>query len=494
MRVETASTGPAAHAASEPSYLSITLVGCCLVVATMTSLGAPLVPSVADAMHVSLSTAQWILTAALLTGGLSTPVLGHLADGPHQRAVVLSTLTVLLCGSVLALVAPTFVVLVIARALQGCGFGIVPVTMAIARRHQAAPHAVRTVATLSVTTAVGVGLGYPMAGLLDTVFGYRSAFCLGVAVVCVALAVAWRRLPSSSVGNAVLDAWSSGLMCISLSGVILVLSEGENWGWSSPLTLVIGLLSLVLMVVWIGRELRLSDPLVQLQLIRHRAVLTADVSTFLVSAAMYLYLPVAIDIVQSPPRNGVGLGQSVVVSGLMLLPMSAVTVVSSMAMSRIARIVGQRALVPVGSLAFAAAMTLLALQQDRLWDAFISMSLLGLGCGLTFAAMPRMITSAVSPAVTGHAMALYQVLRGVGMAVGSAVCGVLLAVWTDEASPLPSVAGYRASLLAGAALCLATAVVSWVLPRATQLRPNKVTADPLDESALIEAAELGRIT
>jgi MFS family permease len=312
--------------------------------------------------------------------------------------------------------------------------------------------------------------------------------------VCIALAVAWRRLPSSSIGKAVLDPWSATLMCVSLSGVILVLSEGENWGWASPATLVIGLFSLALVVVWLARELRLPEPLVQLNLIRHRAVLTADVSTFLVSAAMYLYLPVAIDIVQSPPRDGVGLGQSVLVSGLMLLPMSAVTVVSSMAMAHIARVVGQRAIVPIGSLAFTAAMTFFAFQHDHLWDAFISMSLLGLGCGLTFAAMPRMITSAVSPAVTGHAMALYQVLRGVGMAVGSAVCAVLLAVWTDAGSGLPSVAGYRASLLAGAALCLATAFVSWVLPRGTQLRPSKISIDPLDESALIEAAELGRMT
>ena len=134
----------------------------------MTSLGAPLLPSIADAMHVSLATAQWILTAALLAGGLATPIMGHLADGPRQRSVVLTTLVILIAGSVLAVFAPTFAILVLARGLQGVGFGVVPVTMAIARRHQSAPVAARTVATLSVTTAVGVGLGYPLSGLLDS--------------------------------------------------------------------------------------------------------------------------------------------------------------------------------------------------------------------------------------------------------------------------------------------------------------------------------------
>jgi MFS family permease len=102
----------------------------------MTSLGAPLLPSIADATHVSLATAQWILTAALLAGGLATPIMGHLADGPRQRTVVLTTLVILIAGSVLAVFAPTFAILVLARGLQGVGFGVVPVTMAIARRHQ----------------------------------------------------------------------------------------------------------------------------------------------------------------------------------------------------------------------------------------------------------------------------------------------------------------------------------------------------------------------
>jgi MFS family permease len=69
-------------------------------VALMSSLGAPLIPTIAAADHVSLPAAQWLLTAALLAGALVTPVMGRLADRPHQRQAVLIALAVVVLGSV----------------------------------------------------------------------------------------------------------------------------------------------------------------------------------------------------------------------------------------------------------------------------------------------------------------------------------------------------------------------------------------------------------
>ena len=455
--------------------LTATLVLTCLVVATMTSLGTPLLPSIATATHVALGTAQWILTAALLAGGLATPIMGHLADGPHQRRVVLTTLVVVLLGSLLAVGAPSFGWLVAARALQGSGFGIVPVTMAVARRHQEPGQAARTVATLSVTTAVGVGLGYPMSGLLDTEYGYRSAFWLGVVVAAAALACAWRWLPRADGSGppARLDKWSTGLMCVSLSGALLTLSDGQQWGWTSPVVLIAGPVSIVLAVVWVRRELRLADPLVDFRIAANRLVLTADISTLLVSAAMYLYMPILVDIVQARPDDGVGLGQSVLMSGLVLLPMSACTLAASMSTSRLPARVGRAVLMPAGCLIFAVAMVFFAFAHTRIWEAFASMALLGVGVGLTFSAMPRMIVGVVAPSATGHALGLYQVLRGIGMASGSALCGMLIAAYTPAGVTLPTVGGYRASLLAGAVLCVLTALVA-----ATAVRGPRAETKP----------------
>src|ERR1700683_3429219 len=86
--------------------------------AVVSSLGAPLIPTLSRTNGVSLSTGEWILTITLLPGALATPVMGRLADGPRQRAVMLTGLGTVVAGCVLAAVSNGFVVLIIGRAMQ----------------------------------------------------------------------------------------------------------------------------------------------------------------------------------------------------------------------------------------------------------------------------------------------------------------------------------------------------------------------------------------
>jgi predicted MFS family arabinose efflux permease len=339
---------------------------------------------------------------------------------------------------------------------------------------------------------VGVGLGYPLSGLLDSEFGYRAAFWLGVGVATAALIMAIRYLPRGGgyvEGSGGLDVWSAVLMCVSLSGLLLVASDGQQLGWTSPAVLAGGPISLLLGAAWIRRELRSAEPLVDFRVAAHRSVLTADISTLLVSASMYLYLPIVIDIVQTPPDHGVGLGESVLVAGFVLVPMSACTLATSMSFSRLAGLIGQHLMLPVGCLVFATTMVFFTFAHDALWQAFVSMALLGVGCGLSWAAMPRMIVSTVAPSQTGHAMGLYQLLRGIGMALGSALAGVLLGAFTPAGAALPTVGGYQTALLTGAALCVTTAIVSYVLPGATL--PWRTRAE---EAVIVPAADLGGLS
>ncbi|MGW7246871.1 MFS transporter [Streptomyces decoyicus] len=97
-----------------------------LVVAVVGSLGAPLITSVAGEFGVSLATAQWTLTAPLLVGAIATPVLGRLGAGPRRRQVILATLAIVVAGSLLAVVPPSFGWLLAGRVAQGAGLGLTP--------------------------------------------------------------------------------------------------------------------------------------------------------------------------------------------------------------------------------------------------------------------------------------------------------------------------------------------------------------------------------
>jgi predicted MFS family arabinose efflux permease len=99
-----------------PSLLAIGLV-----VSIISSLGAPLIPTIAVDLHSSLSAAQWSLTATLLVGAVASPVVGRLGDGPRRRTVLLTCLTIVCLGGALAALAGSLWVLVTGRAPQGLG-------------------------------------------------------------------------------------------------------------------------------------------------------------------------------------------------------------------------------------------------------------------------------------------------------------------------------------------------------------------------------------
>src|SRR6202789_3804925 len=152
---------------SRPRRLLVpTLVLSGSLMSVVSSLGANLVPTLSRADGESLSTGEWILTITLLTGALATPVMGRLADGPRQRTVILVALSSVVVGCVVSAVSDGFTVLIIGRALQGVGLGLLPVAMAIARRNLPPESAGRTIATLSIAPAIGVALASPVPGLI----------------------------------------------------------------------------------------------------------------------------------------------------------------------------------------------------------------------------------------------------------------------------------------------------------------------------------------
>jgi MFS family permease len=472
--------------------LAPVLVFTTMVAAVISSLGAPLIPSISTDLHVPLSSAQWSLTAALLCGAVSAPIMGRLGDGPRRRETLLGGLAAVTLGGVIAAVAPSLGVLVAGRSLQGVGLGLVPLTMAAARDHLPRERVPSTIALLSVCAAAGVGAGYPISGLIADGLGLHAAFWFGALVSALALLCVFLVVPSSrSRPAAALDVTGAVLLAIGLIALLLAIAEGTAWGWTSPAVLGLLVLALVVLGGWIVQQLRTSAPLVELRLLRHPAVLTGDGCAIVLGVAMYMYLSGVTEYVQTPSAAGYGFGASVVVAGLSLVPFSIFSVTSSRLLPWLTTHVGRRGVLPVGCLVVAVAGAFFATFHTALWQAFVMMAILGVGLGATFAAIPGLVVGAVPESETGSAMGFYQVVRYVGFSLGSALAASILAGRTPSGQHLPTESGYTLVLWVAVAICIAAAGIAWVLPARGGARDPRAELLGEEEGELAGAGLVG---
>jgi MFS family permease len=442
------------------------------VVAVISSLGAPLVPAIAARSEASLTAAQWSLTITLLVGAVATPVVGRLGDGPRRRTVILVVLGLVTVGGVLAALPLGLGWLIAGRGLQGFGLGLTPVAIATARTALSGERSRATTTALSVTVAAGLGLGYPAAGLIAEVAGVHAAFWTGAGISFLALLAAAAVLPPApEAPPRRLDVVGAVLLGAALAGLLLCLGEGGTWGGTSPVLWIVAAASVAALLAWLRWESRTPSPLVDLRLARGRVAGSTHAGALLVGLSNYLLIASIPILAQAPQAEGAGFGTSIVVAGLILLPFS----IASMVAGRVSRAFtdgpAARRVLPVAALVQGCAFVLFLTARTELWELFVLMAVAGLGVGAAFAAFPALIISTVPPRETGSAMSLNQVLRYVGFSIGSALTATVLAASTAPGAAAPSGRGYDTLAVAGIAVCLAAALVTWLVPRGAPVRP-----------------------
>ncbi|QSE86064.1 MFS transporter [Rhodococcus koreensis] len=453
------------------------LIYAALTSAVVSSLGMLLVPTISDELDVDVSAAQWMLTINLLVGAIATPIMGRLSDGPHKKRLLLCSLLTILLGSVVAAAAPNFTVFLIGRALQGLSYGIVPVTIALARRYLAEKEIQFGISSLSVTVTTGLGVGYPLTGILADLFGFRFAFWFAALFLTTTALVVWRVVPGGPDERAPrrrFDVPGALLIGVGLTALLVAVSEGSRWGWTSLWTIGFFGTAGVVLAVWSLVELRTPHALIDLRVLRNGDVLVANGTAIGLGAAMYVGLSIGSLIAQSPTSTGYGIALPLFWGGFVMLPLSIGSFGANRLVRVVARWVRMRTLLLFGAGLVTASSVLLWWAHNELWEILAGMFGFGIGMGMTYAAMPALIARSVADTELGSAVSFNQVLRTVGGSFGSAVSGAVLAA--HLAPDLhPTEAGIKLALALGAFGC---AVVFAALLVNRLMTPGKPTVNP----------------
>jgi EmrB/QacA subfamily drug resistance transporter len=445
----------------------VTFLVLCLGVASFSLLQSmvnPVLPTIEAALGTDQATVTWVLTAYLLSASVFTPIIGRIGDKVGKERMLVLALAALAAGSLLAAVATSIGVLIVARAIQGIGGGVLPLTFGIVRDEFPREKVAGAIGVAAALLSVGGGVGLVIAGPLVDALSYHWLFWIPMAMTVVAAVAAAVWVPESpertpgriNVGTALLmSAW--------LVALLLATSQGHVWGWSSGRTIGLFVAAAVLLPVWVVAEARSDAPLVDMRMMRIPTVWTVNLAALLFGMGMYSIFAFFPQFLQTPEAAGYGFGVSVTESGLLLLPQTVASFVAGVLAGRLAAKVGSKTLLVVGAALMAVGMLGLAYAHDSLALVVAESVVLGLAFGGAFAAMSNLVVDAVPQTQTGVASGMNANIRTVGGAIGSAV---LASVVTANLEPtgLPVESGYSHGFLVLALTSAAAALVAVFVP------------------------------
>ncbi len=432
--------------------------------ALLQSLVIPVLTTVQHELHTTQAAATWVLTAYLLSASIMTPILGRLGDMIGKERVFVATLIALAAGSLLAAVASSIGVMIVARVIQGVGGGMIPVAFGIIRDEFPAAKVTGAVGSLASLTAVGAGLGIVLAGPIVNALNYHWLFWLPMILTVVAAVSAVLFVPESPVRTPGRISW---LPAVLLSGwlvaLLVALSEAPDWGWGS--SRVIGLLvaAVVLAAGWILAELRAATPLIDMKMMRRTAVWTNNLVALLIGVGMYATFAFLPEFVQTPPAAGYGFGASITRSGLILLPSTITMFITGQFAGRLTRMLGGKVLVIAGCLLGCVAMSILAFAHRHVWEIYLSNAIMGVGFGLAFSAMSALVVVAVPFSQTGVASGMNANIRTIGGSIGAAV---MASIVISQLGPLglPKESGYTIGFAVMAGGLVLAALAGLLIP------------------------------
>ncbi len=382
-------------------------------------------PAIQTDFRTDLTTIEWVVVAYLLVvGGLLLPV-GRLGEVLTFKRVYLAGFTVFSVASVCCGASPNVASLVGFRVVQGIGAAmIMAMGPAIVARTFPAGERGRALGVNGISVSIGLSLGPALGGVLTQIATWRAIFLINAPIGLLAIVWAARVLPAETRGRGqAFDLRGAALSGVALFALLLALSEGQAWGWTSPA--VIGLLVAFVVVgtAFVVAERGAIHPLIDLALLRIRPFSAGLASVVVAFSGLFtatFLLPFLLE---------QGSGFSPIEAGLLLTPMPITMAVVAPFSGAASDRFGPRILASAGLAIMAVG--LLSLTQlpvsfglpDLVWR----LVLLGLGQGLFMSPNSSAVLGSVPRPRLGTASGTLAQMRVNGQVLGVALSGAIVA-------------------------------------------------------------------
>lgn len=448
----------------------LTALACCgVLMSVMQTIVVPLLPQLPALTGSTTADVGWLVTVTLLTGAVLTPLLGRAGDMYGKRRVLLLALALMVVGSLLCATSSWLPILITGRALQGGAVAVIPLGISILRDELPAERVIPSIALMSATMGMGAALGIPAATTVMQYLDWHTMFWVCVAMGVANMVSVVLIVPESPVRTSgrfdILGAvgLSAFLVCL-----LLAVSKGSQWGWTSPATLTTVLAAIVILPLWTIQQLRNNEPLVHLRVSMRPAVLFTNLAALLIGFAFYANSLSTAQLVQEPVSTGYGQGASIMVSGLCLLPGGLAMVALSPVSARLSKARGPRFTLAIAAVILVIGYVVRLFTSQSMAGIVVGATVVAAGTAVAYSALPALIMHAVPVTETAAANGLNTLMRSVGQAVCSATVSSVLAslVATHAGLTAPTLGAYQLVFVIAGLAAVCALVLTLLIPAA----------------------------
>jgi len=443
-----------------------------VIAAGMQSLIVPLLGQLPALLNTTASGAAWAVTVTPLASAVAIPVIGRLGDMLGKKPLILASLVPLVLGSVVCAVAGSLPVMILGRGLQGLGMGIIPLGIALMREILPPKRVASAIAAMSASMGVGGALALPFAAAIAQATTWRAMFWAFTVLSAVGVVLIWRLTPAGQPGDPTsrFDPLGAILLAGGLVPLLIAVSQGGTWGWTSPWVLACLCAAVVLLVSWAFQEKHAAQPLINLASLANRTCSLTNIASLFVALAMYAQSLVLPQLFQLPTTTGYGQGFSMLTMAFWYLPAGIAMMAVSPLGARITRVSGPKTTLIVSSLIMAAGYAVAPLLVHQAWGLTLIAIIVNVGTGMGYGAIPILIMGSVLASETAAANSLNSLLRNIGTSAGAAIIGLVLAQTGTVLAGrnIPTIGGFHWALAVGCIASLLAVAVACAIPRVKQ--------------------------
>ena len=385
----------------------------------------PALPKIEEHFSTNATTVAWITSAYLIVGAIASPIFGKLGDRYGKKRVYLISITFYSLAVLLAGFSPTIYFLIAARAIQGFGYAVFPLAIAIITDLFPKERVAWAQGILSAALAAGPALGLVFGSYIVQDLGWPYAFHTAfiLSIIMLALSAKYITEIPSKIKERV-DYLGATFLMLTVVPFLVYLSNGPHVGWTTLPQISLLILSFISLPIFIILEMRVKEPLMALHLFRVRNIMVANVAGLISGSSMFLLFTGLIYYLQLPKPYGLGL--SIIESGLLMSPVAIITMAVAPIIGRLINEIGPKPLLITGSLVGMLGYYLLDIFRYNVFDIVVGVAVTTIGIANLIIPLVNMVAVSLPEEQRGIGIGMNTLIRTIGSSTGPVISTVFM--------------------------------------------------------------------